>query len=431
MSNDIPYRFPAAHAQQLVHQQQAARMRNLFKSLRGGNSRSVPEPTPPPRLAPPPPLLPVERPHPVTPAEASTPAPVHNLGVFARLPAELRQQILVAAFGRRELHLDLRLVPRRWRPLHSRQGDSAHGRGSAPWSGNTPKTNPQDEREWRWYGCVCHRQPPWRGARTFSWLHEDHCLEGEANLCAVHPPPPGKPRGTCDYIIGVLGWLCTSRQAYVEGVQVLYGTNVFILESQELLDLLLDPVQASQGHVVLLQHLALVKSLEVRIDTMLFQTPGKDYSGSYLPNWNRRQSLPHLSGLQAKFPGLRSLVISFTEYLYDDYETRPAARLPELKKALLDPLAEALAPFGATREQPIVVELPLGVFTDLESLKVFAEEKRDNHFVDGRTWLRYPIPCSDEKQFYYIKAGAELGLYWDHDDRPRIYGNAYFPPGHG
>ncbi|KXJ88344.1 hypothetical protein Micbo1qcDRAFT_177982 [Microdochium bolleyi] len=364
-------------------------MRNLFNSLRGRNT------------------------------EAFTPAPIHDLGILARLPAELRQRLLVTAFGRRELHLDLRLVPRHWRPLHSRQGDSAHGRGSAPWSGNTPKTNPQDEREWRWYGCVCHRQPPWRGTRTFSWPHDDHCLEGEANLCAAHHPPPGKPRGTCDYIIGVLGWL------------LLYGTNVFILESQELLDLLLDPIKARRGHVVLPQHLAMVESLEVRIDTMLFQTPGKDYSYSYLPNWNRRQSLPHLSGLQAKFPSLRSLVISFTEYLYDDYETRPAARLPELKKALLDPLAEALAPFGATLEQPVVVELPLGVFTDLESLKVFAEEKRDNHIVDGRTWLCYPILCSDEKQFYHIKAGAELGLYWDYNDRPRIYGDAYFPLGHG
>ncbi|CAH0050755.1 unnamed protein product [Clonostachys solani] len=399
-------------------------MRRLLETLRSLGNKSAPgqaHPPPPP----PPPLLPTDRPRPNTPPDPSTPGQVDRLGTLSRLPAEICRQILTAAFGGRELHLDLRLVPRHWRPLHGRTGESAHGRGSAPWSGITPKFNPQDEREWRWYGCVCHRQIPWRRPHSHSWPHHDACLVGEANLCSVYPPPPGMPAGSCDYIIGALGWLRTCRQAYVEGISVLYGSNVFILESQELLDLLLDPAEVSRGHVVLPQHLALIKSLEVRIDTMLFQRPGQDYSGGYRPNWNGRRSLPHLGGLKAAFPRLHFLVISFTEYLYDDGATRPAARLLELKNVLLEPLAEALAPFASTQKQPFVVELPIGVFSDLVDFSGFAREVREHRFAEGWAWLRYPIRCSDKELFYYIKQGTESGLYWDHQDRPRTYGDTW------
>lgn len=88
------------------------------------------------------------------------------------------------------------------------------------------------------------------------------------------------PEGECNYNVDALGWLRTCRQAYLEGIQVLYGTNTFILESQELLDLLLDPtVFSHKGHVVLLQHLALIKHVEMCIDTRLFSTQYSNYRG--------------------------------------------------------------------------------------------------------------------------------------------------------
>ncbi|KAG9255875.1 uncharacterized protein F5Z01DRAFT_698561 [Emericellopsis atlantica] len=213
---------------------------------------------------------------------------------------------------------------------------------------------------------------------------------------------------------------------WLQGISVLYGSNVFILESQELLDLLLDPAERSQGYVVRPQHLALIKSLEVRIDTMLFPTPGQDYGGAYReshPNWNGRRSMPHVGGLKATFPGLQTLVVSFTDYLYEDHITRPAARLPELKAMLLEPLAEGFAPFASTQEQPFVVELPIAVFDDLVDLKVFAREAREHHLVEGWRWLRYPIAGSDKELFYYIKQGTESGLFWDYQGRPGNYGH--------
>ncbi|KAJ1323957.1 hypothetical protein MN608_11214 [Microdochium nivale] len=129
----------------------------------------VPLPPPPP---PPPPLLPLDLPRPITPPAGSTPPDVAHLGTFARLPTELRIQVLTVAFGRRKLHMDLRLVPRNWRPIIYDPVHQAHGRGSAPWSSNVPTIKPHDELEWRWYGCACHRQAPgYRNPRDPRYHH--------------------------------------------------------------------------------------------------------------------------------------------------------------------------------------------------------------------------------------------------------------------
>ncbi|KXJ87596.1 hypothetical protein Micbo1qcDRAFT_208213 [Microdochium bolleyi] len=412
-------------------------MRRFYESVRDRVKKPRPEPDVP---LPPPPLLPLERPRPITPPATSASAEVAHLGLFARLPAELRQQILAEAFGKRELHLDLRLVPRGWRPVHLRTGDTAHGRGSAPWSGQLPRHTPRDKLEWRWYSCVCHRQAPWarnpRDSAVWNWPHKDMCLVGGPALCELYPPPSGMPAGPCDYVVGALGWLRTCRQAYLEGAQVLYGTNTFILESEELLDLLLDPIHTGSGHVLLPQHLSLIKSLEVRIDTMLFQATGMNYADLELnSNWNGRRSRPHLAALATTFPGVQSLVISFTEWLYTDYKTRPKDRLPELRDVLLQPLADALASLACTRRGPLIVELPRGVFSDLDELGALAREEPENERAEGRRWLRYPItPHSsgsrdlattydDREPFYYIKEGPETGLDWNVEGRPRWAGH--------
>lgn len=239
------------------------------------------------------------------------------------------------------------------------------------------------------------------------------------------------PKGTCNYIVGVLGWLCTSRQAYMEGIEVLYGSNTFIIESQDFYHLLLPhPDKTTVGHVLLPQHLAMIKSLELHIDAVLFKKPGREHNSTA----NSLLAMPHLAALPTTFPNLHSLVISFSGKLYDDSTTRPRDRLPEIKSLLLQPLADAFALF--TPSQPFVVELPLGFFQELERLGEFVKERREHNWVDGWTWLRcmMPGPPKDEnedgedetRQFYYIKQGQEHGLYWDYKDRPRIYGVSHY-----
>ncbi|KAF4881387.1 hypothetical protein CGCFRS4_v015607, partial [Colletotrichum fructicola] len=245
-----------------------------------------------------------------------------------------------------------------------------HGRGAAPlsWSrivvppavaGETPattasplsegyktrkKTGPEWEWEWRWYGCVCHRViPRWspvdrliraRGRDPYVWPHRDGCLEGDAMLCELWPRGPAvdgmafPERGTCDCAVGALGWL--RRQAYVEGVEVLYATTTFFIQSRDLLEALLCP--PNDGRRLFLPHrLAQIRSLELRCEFLLFG----DFTLPFIARASdkeRMRLLPDLADLAVPFPNLGSLVVTFPNILDNQRHADPDARLPEIDR---------------------------------------------------------------------------------------------------
>ncbi|GAB1318068.1 hypothetical protein MFIFM68171_08278 [Madurella fahalii] len=237
-----------------------------------------------------------------------------------------------------------------------------HGLGSAPLSRyydpdtSAPKT-------WRWYSCVCHRLIPprsrleWRslaaGTATHRYPHHDNCLAGEPMFCPIWPPEyvVGAP-GKCT--VGALGCLLACRQAYAEGIDLLYSTNTFFIESAALFDAWFCPVPRSR-HLLLPQRLASITSLELRWRVLLF---GRD-NQEHRSDQDRAHLASHLRHLCAAFPNLRTLVLSFSDLLYNDRRVRPAQALDEIDRVLLRPLAEAVArlPLRA-QQQSVVVELP-------------------------------------------------------------------------
>lgn len=440
-------------------------MRRLLNKIRGEkkrrNGQEIDSSEQPPPLLP---LLPARRQRPITPAAttaAATESLVAALGTFACLPPELRRRVLVAAFGDRTLHLGLRLAPRDKRANGSvtSAGKYEHGRGTAPLSstrlavvgwgvpgemmagkyvGSKIKSD-WPEWEWCWYGCVCHRLLPrgsamerriftTRGRSPYIWPHRDSCIRGEAELCEAWPPPrpatagtQAQVTGTCDYAVGALGWLRACRQAYVEGIDVLYVTNTYFLESRDLLDILMSSPPDPYPHIpdagrrlLLPERLAVIRSLELRWEILLFgdlppPSPWLDY------NKDRMRLLPNLASLMIPFPNLRSLVVS-SEILYNDWRVRPAARLPEIDRLLLRPVALALAHIVPQLEKHAVVELPSNVFGDLKGLGL-EEEQRGDEWGNGKgSWLRYPI---GDSFYYYIKQGEESDLFWDHEGNHR------------
>ena len=148
-----------------------------------------------------------------------------NSAFFAKLPLEIRQTILVAAFGGRTLHMDLRfgppLLPRSKRPpVPGRLQRMPHGGITADLqSGIWPKEVLDAARQarvdtleakpvWQWWGCVCHRNLPFGDERVVISLSQDHCVRGDAICCNLYP---GEAPGKCQ--IGCMGWLTTCRQA--------------------------------------------------------------------------------------------------------------------------------------------------------------------------------------------------------------------------
>lgn len=112
---------------------------------------------------------------------------------FTKLHPELRRQILENAFGYRTVHIQSQ------RPL-------------TVWRGRRGRRDKAPER----LGCVCRRLVE----SSYENPGTDHCLHGQW------------PSETERTWIGVLGWLGSCRQAYVEGIEVLYATNTFHIRAE-------------------------------------------------------------------------------------------------------------------------------------------------------------------------------------------------------
>lgn len=173
---------------------------------------------------PPPPFLPAERAHQLEIQDQD-----HSFdstatsAFFQRLPSDSRRLVLIEAFGERIVHADLRLM-RLGRSLEGHE----HVHGCEPESffrkaGKAlPLFSSVAPPQWRWYGCVCHREPEIRVRnrsimnRSLSPPWYDLCLNTEGG------DSPEERRRVCEEWsgqeplkcrVGAMGWLRTCRQA--------------------------------------------------------------------------------------------------------------------------------------------------------------------------------------------------------------------------
>jgi hypothetical protein len=229
----------------------------------------------------------------------------------------------------------------------------------------------------------------------------------------------------------------------VEGVDVLYSSNTFFIESSGGLNGLLCPEARTSRQLLLPRRLDSITSLELRWDVLLFgrhQRPIHDRHW-HLAHEDRAQVAAHLRHLADTFPNVRRLVLSFGDF-YNDYQVRPAQVLDEINRVLLRPIADSVARLPSL-EQQVVVELPSTVFRvvsgDEYELRgapglALETEKRGQQWGEGKgVWVRYPLSAGsasvqpgkvegvqdDQGLFYYIKEGVESDLYWDYTGKPR------------
>ncbi|KYK53974.1 hypothetical protein DCS_05923 [Drechmeria coniospora] len=165
--------------------------------------------------------------------------------LFARIPAEIRQQIVHMAFGEQILHMDLsfRYSSPTLDGSSAEMGVKTHAGLLGPLGCKSDLKTLVGNREkkcWIWYGCVCHRFSPNatplslgrrsnRPVRPRCDPDADKCLFGWAKCDEWPGEWPVKCR------IGIMGWLLTCKLAYVEGIHVLYRTNTIHIASPALL----------------------------------------------------------------------------------------------------------------------------------------------------------------------------------------------------
>lgn len=170
----------------------------LRKKLPGASQQ---DPNTPPKGMP---RLPVPRPRPITPPASSSAADprfdtrpaVAASPFFQRLPAELRRATLIEAFGARRLHAHFEHAHPLRTDLVRREGKRPRRRRrhcdlpTAPEPGSAVRDRAHP-KEFCWFGCECHREPPGgttrrlRGrveeVRVPPWM--DGCVEGSAACC--------------------------------------------------------------------------------------------------------------------------------------------------------------------------------------------------------------------------------------------------------
>ncbi len=165
-----------------------------------GFSRRAPSPPPP---------LPSPRPRPITPSGSLPCRRQDQSPFFSRLSPEIRQIIMLYAFGNCCMHMDLSLDY----PLMERAERYFSGSKKAHAEFNLQRDRSASQ-QWLWRSCVCHRNAPWTPPQHIWWRMGwfkpdiDRCMEGDGFYCNSWAGDwPNKCR------VGVLGWLLSCRQA--------------------------------------------------------------------------------------------------------------------------------------------------------------------------------------------------------------------------
>ncbi|KAF5591876.1 hypothetical protein FPANT_5548 [Fusarium pseudoanthophilum] len=262
-------------------------------------------------------LLPDPRPRALTPdpnplsssnisaASASGPRPRYQGTCFwFRVPPNIRRDILRLAFGDTRIHINLEYG----RPHIARPETSNLHCGIVVGPGEYPgeEVRVVDETKpaaWRWWSSRCHRSypdetkgqvPMTRGGASGPWL--DYCRDGgESGICEAWK----EKEGSLACHVGVMGWLLSCRQNYMETIDVLYSTNTLILQGSRMI------IRLPQ--LLLPQRLATVTSLEVTWPFKTNYTADQDYDD--LDQDHFRSVLDLL--LPSQFPALRRLYIEF------------------------------------------------------------------------------------------------------------------------
>ncbi|KFX93072.1 hypothetical protein O988_07011 [Pseudogymnoascus sp. VKM F-3808] len=216
------------------------------------------------------------------------------------LPFEVRRKILVYAFGEQTVHMDLQFRYPFEAPVKQREW-GRHA-GIDYYSERMDQEDIKGERkEWRWFSCVCHRLPPDApqlplGRRRHYLRTRTNMGDPDTDLCLHGFGQCDKWPGDCPAkcLIGIMGWMLSCKQAYLEGVDVLYTTNTIHISSPAL-------IRAMQD-VIPWQRFQNIASLEFVMKPNLVPfdvafTSSRDSAG-------RRSGKP-------TFPGLKFLRISF------------------------------------------------------------------------------------------------------------------------
>ncbi|KAI1050910.1 hypothetical protein LB507_009248 [Fusarium sp. FIESC RH6] len=313
-----------------------------------------------------------------SPSKEDVSLPKQNAPIFARLPPEIRHEILLQVFGGRTVHIH---------PVYNHPLDPLRPKSpSDHYSGNTERYLDRDKPKcWQWCGCVCHRNPS-NVCRMFGlresgiptgevWpplypqdptsglgedMHrrwyleepgEDNCCKGYAIRCGDYITPKiGGTPGAC--LMGAMGWLLACRKAYAEGMKILYGTNTIHMGS--------NPLLYNLPRLILPQRLRTMDALEIVWRPDVYRLPG-GRQGLHAEEWKLDQEqIPQIHDIILQtFLHVRRLHLAFNISYH-------VGNRPHLNNMVLrwDEFATTMARKG-NLEAPLTISLTSSYWMDL------------------------------------------------------------------
>jgi hypothetical protein len=176
--------------------------------------------------------------------------------LFFQVPYDIRSMILSMAFGGRTLHVDI----------------------------------VRQEAGWQWRGAVCYRNMSRLPSMRYAWLGpwNDPCMQWVYERKGKFPE---------EYNVGIMGFLLSCRQAYTEGIDVLYSANCISIQSE--------PLLLHLPQLIPPNRLASITSLEMVITAhRIEQDNGR-------PSFNVDHLKPILDNIVTHCHHLRSFCLSF------------------------------------------------------------------------------------------------------------------------
>ncbi|KAI0849130.1 hypothetical protein F5Y00DRAFT_253063 [Daldinia vernicosa] len=356
------------------------------------------------------PSLPDDRPQPLV-RTSPLPAATANSKFFTSLPPEIRRRILIEAFGERILHLDLRLEhpvmkysKKDRQPTRPRPERHANAHLFHPSLRDTTKP-----REWTWWSCVCHtRFPNWNfnphppGVGHFD---EEPANDGCRDpfglprcLCVFYPG-----HGPAKCFIGVQGWLLACRQAYIEGIDVLYSTNRFHIAYAELVICL--------PRLLPLQHITAITAAELSWNLNISPSDYFHWDANDKDGLQKCDRLTLLARLPQILPNLRYLYLSL-QHVICIRQPMPAIGGREMYEEIEEILRKVDAVvIRLSRLQECRVALPSSMY----STRKLVEKGRDIAWFSGLDpdpeTLWRDIPTSDAPT-NIDTANQSISGYW-------------------
>lgn len=270
---------------------------------------------------------------------------------FSKLPSDMRRAIIIAAFGNRTLHIDLALdypliPPEQALPLH--EGHRPNHAGIYTQKTDQKSSPPRGNKTWRWGSTVCHRDIPRKNNRmmrykTGPW--DDSCMEGGPTWgCTYHE---GQPPYSCRLL--AMGFVLSCKQAYAEGIDIIYGTNCISILSQ--------PMLLHLPKLLLPQRLANIRSMELLVKGY---NNTEEFRGTVA---NLTRLAPALNNISIHCRNLHSLFLSLEIPEYSDID--------ELMAGPMLPTIDAFYLSMDLRE--MVLEVPEHIYNSIRDRAVSVE----------------------------------------------------------